>query len=816
MRINEVSPGEALRCAMQLIVDCWWRDVGQGAAWRLNSGDSNLQPLVVRALAVASRWTCVQWGCATGWWSEQGDEPEALLRERGLARIPDWVAALDSWDGPPCEGCVEAALDAQEREQLWGWVSVVRERVRQEPAAGVDGLISVFENALQVIPEPMDGRVVLRFGKANTAHARRKSGSYYTPQRIVDVVLQQTLERALDEHFEERTPPDRALRVVDPACGAGLFLVAAARRITARKLASLDESTRAAEWAAAFAATVRDNIFGVDSNPLAIEWCRLCLWSAAGDRSLDLASFAPGLRVGNALVGAPRDYWRGAPKNAWDPTSGDDKAEARRLRAQHAAELAVNCLIDAPPSERQRRWLADAWCAAFFWPKVAYASVNGDQEAAPTQQAVLRCVAALEDALPRGDSPATTRGTAPSHPLLQAVTELGHRHRFLHWPLEFASVFEAGGFDVVIGNPPWIAHAGRAAQALEPHLKHYFVSNYPSFTGYPSTHGLFVERAVSLLKIGGRLGFVLPASVSELGGYEATRIAHDRACDFDADLTDFGEGCFPGVTQPCMGLVSRRCEGGRTHGAKGAAWPMSRDDLGDVGAALLARLAALPVLPATLFGERGIQSDQRMKAHLSPGKTAHDRFTTPLREGGDIREFFLGEPRLWADWAALGRQARAVEEYAAVRFVVRQTASFPIATTYDGLPFRNSLLAGFGSEQWQPAVLVALLNSSVVRWHHYMRHRDARQPVLPQVKVGHLRSIPEPVRVTPSHLATLAALTKRFEAGETVGAERAELDRLVATMYDLSDAEFEVVSAWAEVRLGKARRRSAPGLPAGS
>lgn len=241
---------------------------------------------------------------------------------------------------------------------------------------------------------------------------------------------------------------------------------------------------------------------------------------------------------------------------------------------------------------------------------------------------------------------------------------------------------------------------------------------------------------------------------------------------------------------------------------------MSREDLGELGGALLTRLAAMPVLEPKLFGERGIQSDQRMKSHLSAGTEAHGRFTTPVREGADIREFYLGRPRLWADWSALGRQARAKEEYELVRIVVRQTASFPIATLHDGLPFRNSLLAGFESEQWEPATLVALLNSSLVRWHHYMRHRDARQPVLPQVKVGHLRAIPQPGNVTREHKQALARLALSAHESETMVSTRLDLDRLVAEMYGLSEAEAQLVEAWAEPLRSKAQRRAPAELPA--
>jgi hypothetical protein len=98
----------------------------------------------------------------------------------------------------------------------------------------------------------------------------------------------------------------------------------------------------------------------------------------------------------------------------------------------------------------------------------------------------------------------------------------GHQYSFFHWHLQFPQVFARGGFDVVLGNPPWVAHAGRAAQPLPPGVKLFFETNYESFANYPTTHGVFVGQMPTLLQLGGRLGFVIPSSVSELQGYEPT------------------------------------------------------------------------------------------------------------------------------------------------------------------------------------------------------------------------------------------------------------------------------------------------------
>ncbi|MBI4956017.1 MAG: N-6 DNA methylase [Myxococcales bacterium] len=566
------------------------------------------------------------------------------------------------------------------------------ERARRTDLAPEE-LGAVYEALLELEPRvDLEAcELVLGAPDATKDHARRTSGSYYTPDDLVGVLLDRALEPLVaDTVARHPDAPAEALldlALVDPACGSGHFLCAAARRLAshvarlrARGPASADDERRALRD------VVARSVHGVDRSALAVELCRGRLWLEAAEPGQPLALDAHVL-CGDALLG-------------WGDAGHDTES--------------------------------------------------------------LAC---------------------------------GHR---LHWHLAFPDVFSRGGFDLVLGNPPWIAHAGRAAQPLPDAVKAFYRRAYPSFAGYPTTHGLFVTLAARLLRPGGRLGLVVPSSLSELAGYEPTRRAHDELCAFPAELVDFGEGRFPGVTQPCMALVSRRVPGGRSDAPPGEPWPVERPDLDPTARGLLTRLAALPPLPPELFGERGVQSDPALRAHFRRTSVPRERFDTPIREGTDVRELVLLRPRYHVDRAALGRRIRPAEEFRAVRIVVRQTARYPIAALSDGVAFRNSLLAVFDSATWPAAALVALLNSALVRWAHYQRFRDARQPVMPQVKIGHLRAIPAPACPTPDALARLAEAGARLSlaGGAPSAADRRALDALVADLYGLDAAERAAVARW--------------------
>ncbi len=188
-----------------------------------------------------------------------------------------------------------------------------------------------------------------------------------------------------------------------------------------------------------------------------------------------------------------------------------------------------------------------------------------------------------------------------------------------------------------------------------------------------------------------------------------------------------------------------------------------------------------------------------MRAHFLQSAQPHDRFTVPVREGTDVREFELMPARYHVDPQALGKRLRAPAEFHQVCVLVRQTARYPIAAISDGLAFRNSLLACLSHPELSAPALAALLNSTLVRWHHYMRFRDARQPILPQVKISHLRAIPAPPNdwtafnseftFLGSSLASAAPETRHTQL-------RAELDAAVARVYGLTTVQAGLIQRW--------------------
>jgi len=349
---------------------------------------------------------------------------------------------------------------------------------------GAEELGAVYESLLELSPE-LDAKYA-RFRLTALGHERKSTGSYYTPTSLVDQLLATAMDPVLEE-AARTVDPEAAilgLKVVDPACGSGHFLVAAGRRLAQRlaRVRAGDEEPDLVTLHHALRDVIGHCLYGIDRNEMAIELTKVSLWMEALDPGRPLSFLDHHLACGDALLGTtPALVAQGVPDAAFAVLTGDDRAIVSALRKRNRAERAgqgsldlgvdadaalaqvaeaagaIEALPDDDPAAvvaKAQAWedlqrtdelaratlAAHTWCAAFVAPKVPGAPVI-------TQTAVER---------------AATRGAAGLEPEVAAeVARLVGEYRFLHWHLAFPEVFsvgsaqQCGGFDVVLGNPPW-------------------------------------------------------------------------------------------------------------------------------------------------------------------------------------------------------------------------------------------------------------------------------------------------------------------------------------------------------------------------
>ncbi|MDX2118254.1 MAG: N-6 DNA methylase [Planctomycetota bacterium] len=321
----------------------------------------------------------------------------------------------------------------------------------------IDGVTlgSAYEALLDWTPTPPDGT------DQKPAQARRgartASGAYYTPTALVEHILDSTLEPCIAEVIAGKTGRRAAsailsLRVCDPACGTGHFLVAACRRLAGHLVrtrasgrATRDADRAARAFRAAMADVVRHCIFGVDLDPIAANLCRVALWLAVDDPGLSLEACGT-VRVGNAILGVP------------------------------------------PDSTIQSRAAADAWCA----------------------EAMI-------------ESGSRNRRTITR----SQARRIAIQHRFLHWHLEFPTVFTAQaaaarGFDVVVGNPPFLGQLRTDTASSRDAARLLAARYHDRVRGYADVAATFLLLGTQLIRPGGRVCLVQPQSL--LATRDASRV----------------------------------------------------------------------------------------------------------------------------------------------------------------------------------------------------------------------------------------------------------------------------------------------------
>ena len=171
---------------------------------------------------------------------------------------------------------------------------------------------SVYESLLELTPRLVDEGRGFAFaeGAETKGNERKTTGSYYTPDSLVQTLLDSALDPVLDRVESEADDPAKALlevTVIDPACGSGHFLLAAARRIATRVAHARAEGVASAEdYRHALRDVARSCIHGVDRNPMAVELTKVALWIETVEPGKPLGFLDANIRCGDSLLGVLR------------------------------------------------------------------------------------------------------------------------------------------------------------------------------------------------------------------------------------------------------------------------------------------------------------------------------------------------------------------------------------------------------------------------------------------------------------------------------------------------------------------------------
>jgi methylase of polypeptide subunit release factors len=369
-----------------------------------------------------------------------------------------------------------------------------------------EGLLDYDPEITQIAGEPMFGFV--------RGDDRSSSGSHYTPEELVRPLIKHSLDYLIEDKLKEADPEKGllSLTICDVACGSGHILLSAARRVgfELAKIRSKEDQPTPSVLRVAVRDVIRHCIYGVDLNPLAVELCKVALWLEAHEPGEPLNFLDHHIKCGNAIVGLAHaeELENGISTKAFKELPGDVKEIASSFRKRNEQDLKSSNQLSTVDLEKVDNELIDVQNDFITFSQL---SEGNPEQIEIKQQAYkelinsskwtrLKNLADIQVAqffIPKtlaNKDKLTTHGKYLSY-LKQGskIEDFGAsfatslEKRFFHWFLEFPEVFQKGGFDCILGNPPFLG---------DRRLKEAYGEEFLEWIRYKFTEGATVDLVV--------------------------------------------------------------------------------------------------------------------------------------------------------------------------------------------------------------------------------------------------------------------------------------------------------------------------------
>ena len=454
-----------------------------------------------------------------------GSVYETVMGFTAMRATEQMIAVRDEKKLPTFIGLESLLASKPADRQKWLKGQSVKLSAKQlsgvKAAASADEMIAALAGAIDDRASPNATPIGKGVPYLQPTDERRRSGSHYTPRSLTEPIVRHALEPAFERIGSDASPEAvLQLKVLDPACGSGAFLVEACRQLGARLEQAWDihkgeKPTIPADEDEVIHArrlVAQRCLYGVDRNPMAIDLARLSLWLATLAREHEFTFVDHAIKAGDSLVGLTQHEIEAANWDATKPglpyirTLLKDRLQ-RVVEGREAIRAAPDDVTRAIQQSRHdrveeqlkaAREIGDAVIAAFF-------SADKPRARELERQKIESILAA-----PFG---------MDQSPISTAARRFRSEQGWwpFHWEIEFPEVFarDHPGFDAIVGNPPFLAGAGiwpAFGQAYRDVLHQLYVA-----TGGKAVDLVtyFFRRAFSLLRMGGAFGLVATNTIAQ-------------------------------------------------------------------------------------------------------------------------------------------------------------------------------------------------------------------------------------------------------------------------------------------------------------
>ena len=335
------------------------------------------------------------------------------------------------------------------------------------------------------------------------------------------------------------------LKIADVACGSGHILLSAARRLSLEiaRVQTQEEQPNPVAIRKAMKQVVRNCIYGVDKNPLAVELCKIALWLEAYNPGEPLNFLDHHIKCGDAIVGLAHrsELENGIANEAFKTLPGDDKAMAKTWRDKNLKErkerAAKTLQLKAEFEKSTQSSVQEAMAEYKTFNQLPETTPQEIEHKAKAYQkfidgkgfTFLKGMADTQVAqffIPKTEANKQTLITDADYRLILSgyngwqdkkvakATALAHEKRFFHWFIEFPEVFNEGGFDCILGNPPFLG-GKKISTNFGDHYLNFLKDNFFPAGGLTDLVAYFLRRIYSALISNGKLSIITTNTISQ-------------------------------------------------------------------------------------------------------------------------------------------------------------------------------------------------------------------------------------------------------------------------------------------------------------
>ena len=588
--------------------------------------------------------------------------------------------------------------------------------------------------------------------------------------------------------------------------------------------------------------TIIENcLFGVDINPNSVKICRLRLWiellkNAYYKNATELETLPNidiNINCGNSLVSRfaiDADLSQALKKSKWTIDSYrvavDTYRNAENKEQKREMERLIKDIKNDFVSELSFR-NKEAKSVVRLRGEVVNIASEINRRQAFREEIPAKMFASLEKAVQKRDE---------AEKKIQEIEDNKVFENAFEWRFEFPEVLDDDGnfigFDVVIGNPPYVL----SRETFDTSLKSYFSNNFKLIHEKPNLYLLFVEKSVQILNENGRLNLIIPNSITGVESAYKVRETLLKNHQIISIINLLGE-TFEGVNvESCILLVEKKAgnkkikytsiKSGNIVGdyfvsIDPVIWKNNRNFLFDVSSSdeeyiVIAKIKSNSQLLSNQYDVRvGLQAYEKgkgkpkqtvedVKNHIFDYDYKHDRSTYPYLNGSDVGRYKLNWSGQWLKYGEWLSQPKIFTQFSSPRILIREiTGKFPfvLQCTYTEETYLNNksvLNVLQKNEQYDLKFLLAVLNSKLMSFYHKRQTVKGNRNMFPKIVIKDLKNYPIPSasestqKIAIKFVDKIISLKKENQEAHTKELE-SEIDKLVYELYDLTIEEIAIV-----------------------